>query len=554
LNSRSVKLSEVGLSAQWLITGTPVYTADAPRRRAHALLVRDGVIAAVGEPDEVRAAAGPGTRTIEQPGGLVVPGFQDAHIHALHGGLTQLQCDLHDLADRTRVVDAIRSYAEAHPGRSWILGSGWTLDAFGRSGPTAAELDAIVGDRPVLLMDTNFQSAWASSAALRSAGIDESTPDPPDGRIERDEHGRPTGTLHEGAVDLVQEVAPEPSADELRRALLLAQERLHSFGITAWQDAWLDTKLAEIYSATARAGELSARVIGSLVWDRERDSSQIEELIELGERTTVPGFDARTIKMFLDGVVENATASLLEPYLDERGEATDDRGIDMIELAALNDYVTLLDRRGLQVHFHAIGDRAVRAGLDACEAALAANGRRDARHHIAHLQIVHPDDLARFRRLGVVANAQPLWAYNDPTMTDLTVPFLGDARSAWQYPFGSLRRAGAALAFGSDWPVTSPDPLLEMEVAARRVDPAGPGAEPFYPDERIDVATALDAFTIGSAFVNRMDDRTGSIEVGKAADLAVLEHDLFELDGFTSQTRVLLTMVGGEVVYDAGLT
>ncbi|MGH2734873.1 MAG: amidohydrolase [Actinomycetota bacterium] len=539
---------------EWLISGAPVYTADAPRRRTHAVLVRDGVIAAVGETDEVRAAAGPGARRIELDGGMVVPGFQDAHIHALHGGLAKLQCDLHDLPGREQVLEKIRSYVAGNPGDSWILGSGWTLDAFVRTGPTAAELDAIVGDRPALLMDTNFHSAWSSSAALRLSGIGRSTPDPPDGRFERASDGSPSGTLHEGAIDLVQEHAPKPSPDQLRRGLLLAQEHLHSLGITAWQDAWLDSELAEIHRAAALAGELSARVVGSLVWDAHRDADQIDELAALAEHATVPGFEARTIKIFLDGVVENGTGSMLEPYLDEQGGVTDNRGIDMVDPVAVLDYVTEFDRRGLQVHFHAIGDRAVRTGLDACEAALTANGPRDSRHHIAHIQVVHPDDRARFRRLGVVANAQPLWACNEPTMTDLTVPFLGPERSAWQYPFGSLRRAGAPLAFGSDWPVSSPDPLLEMEVAVRRVDPADPDGEPFYPDERLDIAAALDAFTIGAAFVNRMDDRTGSLEVGKAADLAVLEHDLFELDGRLSQTRVVLTMVGGRVVHDRGLT
>ncbi len=256
-----------------------------------------------------------------------------------------------------------------------------------------------------------------------------------------------------------------------------------------------------------------------------------------------------------DGVLENFTGAVLEPYLDRQGEPTANRGISFVDPEALKGHVARLDAAGFQVHFHAIGERAVREALDAVEAAHRANGVTDRRHHIAHLQVVHPDDVPRFRALGVVANAQPIWAFHGAQMDELTIPFLGPERSSWQYPFGSLRRAGAALCMGSDWSVSSANPLLEIEVAVNRVAPANRDAEPFFPEERLDLPAALEAFTIGSAYVNHLDEVTGSLEVGKAGDFVVLDRDLFAPDaGPLGDAKVLLTLVGGEPVFqDPGL-
>jgi predicted amidohydrolase YtcJ len=258
-----------------------------------------------------------------------------------------------------------------------------------------------------------------------------------------------------------------------------------------------------------------------------------------------------------DGVIENHTAAVLEPYLDADGSPTGNRGKSFIDPEELKSAVTRLDAEGFQVHVHAIGERAVREALDAFEAARAANGPNDHRHHIAHIQVVHPDDVPRFRELGVIANAQPLWAVNEGQMLHLTIPFLGTERSAWQYPFGSLVRSGAVLAMGSDWSVSSANPLWEMHVAANRTAPnayeyGGGTDEPFLPDERIDLPTALAGFTINSAYVNHLDHLTGSIEVGKRADLAVLDRDLFAHPvEEIADASVMLTFVDGERVYDA---
>ena len=524
-------------SADLVFVNGAVYTVDAARSWARAVAVRDGRIVAVGTDADVRQHTGPRTEVIDLGDGMLVPGFQDAHVHPVGGGLDMLQCDLHDLSTQEDYLLAIKTYAEAHPEREWILGGGWAMDVFPGGTPTKELLDAAVPGRCVFLPNRDGHSAWVSSRALEIAGVTIDTPDPADGRIERTDGG-PSGTLHEGAADLVGRHAPEPTSDEMAHGLREGQAYLHSLGITAWQDAIVDDgsqfgRNFTSYVDAAGRGELTARVIGALWWDRHRGDDQIEGLVELRERGRVGRFAATSVKIMQDGVCENFTAAVLDPYLDAYGDATDNRGISFVDPEALKGSVTELDRLGFQVHFHALAERAVRESLDAVEAALLANGPSDNRHHLAHLQVVHPDDIPRFRTLRAVANAQPLWAAHESQMDDLTIPFLGEPRWRWQYPFASLVRAGATLAMGSDWSVSSPDPLEEMHVAVNRMMPSDypykvERHEVFLPDERLDLPTALAAFTMGSAYVNHLDRETGSIEVGKLADVTVIDRNLFE--------------------------
>jgi predicted amidohydrolase YtcJ len=256
------------------------------------------------------------------------------------------------------------------------------------------------------------------------------------------------------------------------------------------------------------------------------------------------------VKIMLDGVIENFTAAMIDDYLDTDGRPSGNRGISFVDPAQLRRAVTRLDAEGFQVHFHALGDRAVREGLDAIEAARRANGWTDGRHHLAHLQVVHPDDRPRFRQLGAVANAQPYWAVHETQMDELTIPFLGSDRSRLQYPWRSLRAAGATLAMGSDWSVSTPDPFLQLEVAVNRISDANRDAEPFLPEERLELVDALAAFTAGSAYVNHLDE-TGSLAVGRLADLAVLDRDLFDRQaGPIGAARVVATFVDGRAVFE----
>ncbi len=546
--------------ADLVFTGGPVFTANTVRSRAGSVAVRDGRIIAV-SPGDLRELVGPSTEIVDLRGRMLLPGFQDAHVHPVWGGLDMLRCDLSEYDTAEEYLDAISRYVAAHPDDEWILGGGWQMSAFPGGTPTAEALDAVTGDRPAFFPNRDGHGAWVNSAALRRAGIDRGTADPADGRIERDGAGEPSGTLHEGAMSLVNRLLPEEPLERLTEALLVGQRYLHSFGVTAWQDAIVGSygdagDPGPAYLRAAAEGTLTARVVGAIWWDRTAGLEQIPSILERRRRYRGGRFAATSVKVMQDGVAENFTASMLEPYCDGHGHFTDNSGISFVPPEILNEAVPLLDAEGFQVHFHAIGDRAVRECLDAVARAVARNGRGDNRHHIAHIQVVHPEDIPRFRELGVAANMQSLWATFEPQMVELTLPFLGEPRSAWQYPFGDLLRAGAVLAAGSDWSVSTPDPMAAIHVAVNRT--AAPGHEEgeydaFLPEQAIDLATSLTAYTAGSAWVNHLDESTGTIEVGKLADLVVLDRDPFA--GPTDEigaTRVLQTFVEGERVYAAG--
>jgi predicted amidohydrolase YtcJ len=546
--------------ADLLFVNGAVYTVDGTRSWAQGVAVKSDRIVAVGTDAEILPLAGDRPEVVDLHGRLLLPGFQDAHVHPVSGGLDLLQCDLHGLDSAEAYVEAIRTYARSHTHEPWITGGGWSMDAFPGGRPTKEPLDAAVGDRPIFLPNRDGHTAWVNSAALRIAEITRETPDPADGRIERGSDGEPAGTLHEGAQNLVAKHMPGVTAEDMDAGLSEGQRYLHSLGITAWHDAIVDTADAfdnyDAYIRAAHAGTLTARVVGALWWDRHRGLEQIPELIEKREAARGAGrFAAGTVKIMQDGVCENFTAAVLEPYLDAGGSPTDNTGISFVEPSLLNEAVTRLDTEGFQVHFHALAERAVREALDAIEAAMSTNGPSDGRHHIAHIQVVHPQDIPRFRRLRAVANAQPLWAAHEAQMDELTTPFLGEPRWRWQYPFASLVGSGAILAMGSDWAVSSPDPLEEIHVAVNRsMAPSYPHRvdthEAFLPQERLDLPTAVAAFTMGSAFVNHMDVDTGSIEPGKLADLVVVDRDVFAgpVDEI-GEAGIDLTYVGGQRVY-----
>ncbi len=538
--------------ADLVLLGGRIATMDPARSWATALAVRDGRVAAVGTDAAAREHVGPQTRVIDLRGRTVTPGFQDAHVHPVHGGLAMLRCDLHADAQSGAPLDTIDAYVRSHPDEAWIRGGGWYMAAFPGGAPRREVLDQVVSDRPAYLTSRDGHSVWVNTKALELAGVTAATPDPPDGRIERDADGNPSGTLHEGAMDLVERLLPDDTPAELEEALRLGQRHLHGLGITAWQDAIVRPEAEEVaYVALASSGALTGRVVGAMWWERVRGAEQIEEFIERRRATSIGRYQATSVKLMMDGVLENFTGAMLEPYGDGHGGTTDNRGLLQIDPEGLSTWVPQLDALGFQPHFHAIGDRAVRASLDAVEAARRANGPSDTRPHIAHIQLIHPDDIPRFRQLDVAANAQPLWAAHDDQMDVLTIPFIGE-RWRWQYPFRSLRATGAVLAMGSDWSVSSANPIWEMHIAVERQAPgwyAG-DRDVLLPEERIDLIDALAAFTSGSAYVNHLDD-TGSLEVGKLADLAILDRDLFDrAAGAIVEAKVVGTFVEGVPVYE----
>lgn len=513
------------------------------------VVVRDGRVAAVGA-DTVPA----GARVVDVDGGLLLPGFTDAHVHPVQGGLERLGCDLSGLAaDATAYVRHVGEHARSRPGDDWVQGGGWAMAAFPGGLPTAQQLDEVVGDRPVALANRDHHGMWVSTRALEVAGISAHTPDPADGRIERDDEGRPTGVLHEGAMALLDHVLPPVDDAQLHAALLEGQRHLHSLGITAWQDAIVGAysgmrDVGPTYARAAANGDLTGTVVGALWWDRARGREQVTDLIARREDHSGGRFAATSVKVMQDGVAENGTAALVEPYLDRCGHATDNAGISFVDPVALRSYVGELDHHGFQVHVHGLGDRGVREALDAFEGT-----HPDRRHHIAHLQLVHPDDVRRFAALGVAANIQALWACYDDQMTELTIPFLGPERAGRQYPFGDLHAAGARLVAGSDWPVSTPDPLAAIHTAVHRTaygEPAPAGTEPFLPEQAIPIGVAFAAYTSGSAWVNHRDD-AGAVRPGAVADLVVLDSDPFLEPHEIGRARVRSTWIDGECVHEA---
>lgn len=541
-----------------------IASPEVPSGFAEALAAKGELIVAVGRDDKVRSLIGPRTQVVDLRGRLAIPAFGDAHIHPVCGALEQLQCNLYGLRARSESLEAVGANAHALPGDAWIVGGGWTFETFGIAGPTASELDIVSGGRPAFLVNTYHHSAWVNSAALALAGIDRNTGDPSDGRIERDFDGKPTGTLHDGAMRLVAELVPPPSRALLVKALLNAQAYLHLLGVTSWHDAAVgrvpelgipDT--FEAYRQASADGLLTARVVGTLWWDRHRHTEQIPDLVARREEAPAGRFRATAVKVMVDGICETRTAAMSRPYRMNGGAPGNpeaDSGTFFIEPACLAEVVSGLDAEGFQIHFHTIGDAAVTATLDALEGLRSPAARR---HQVAHVQFVKPNDLDRFARLGAVANCQPLWACNDSTMVDLTLPIVDPEQATWQFPTASLSRRGVPLAFGSDWPVSSCDPLQQIHVAVnRRLSnrigrPVSAETDrPFMPEEAVGVVDAVSAFTHGMAFINHDEGRSGALASGRLADVAVLDQDIFNIPiDRIGETSVVMTIAGGQVVY-----
>lgn len=551
-------------AAELVLANGRIRTPAHPSGFAQAMAISGGVIAALGSDAEIREFTDRHTRVVDLHGRLALPAFGDAHIHPIQGGLESLRCNLLGWRSKNEYLGAIAAYTTNLPRNAWVLGGGWSMPAFPGGNPTAADLDQVTGGRPAFLPNRDHHSAWVNTAALHIARIGPHTPDPADGRIERDIGGFPTGTLHDGAMRLVADYVPKPAPKELTKALLAAQRYLHSLGITSIQDACVgdagelgipDT--FDTYRQAAAERLLTMRVVGALWWDRRLGLRQIEQLRE--RRAAADGggyFRATTVKMMLDGVCETFTAAMSSPYLDGRGCQTDRAGHLFIGSGELAAAANRLSDLGFQLHFHAIGDRAVTAALDTV-AALPPMMRASARHHIAHLQFISPPDLQRFARAGAIANFQPLRACDGDQNSELTVPFVGPERAAWQYRIGEVLRQGGRVAFGSDWPVSSPDPLQEMHVAVNRMlsarlgEPGAPeSTRPLLPDEAITVDAAVRAFTAGVAYINHEDDVAGTLVPGMVADVAVIDRDLYAIPpSAIGSASVAMTIASGRVVH-----
>ena len=534
-------------SADIVLRGGVVWTAEAADPEATAVVVRDGRIAFVGDDAAANHWIGEGTEVVDLAGRLVLPSFHDTHVHPVSGGIEVGECDLNAAPDRAAVARAVAECAARDPSAPWVRGGGFQLPIFPGGAPTRALLDSLIPDRPAYLTSADGHSAWVNSRALEIAGVGPDTPDPPpDGVIVRDPSGAPAGTLRESAMGLVGRHVPPRSDAEVLAGLRRGLARAASLGITTLHEASADESYLRAYAAAESSGDLTARVIVAIRVDPRGGPGQVARLVELRERYRGRLVLPVAAKIFLDGVIEGGTAALLEPYLDRPGF----RGELNVEPAALGELVGALDSAGFKVHVHAIGDRAIRTALDAFERQRALDGGAGPRHVMAHIQLFDPADVPRFAELGVVASFQPLWAYADTYITDLTEPRLGPTRSRWLYPIRSVTETGATVAAGSDWSVTSMDPLPAIEVALTRRDPEVDDGPPWIPEERVELEAMLRAYTLGGAVAGDLEAETGSLTPHKSADLVVLDRNILELPPERiSEARVDLTVFEGRVIY-----
>ncbi|MBA4075136.1 MAG: amidohydrolase [Cyanobacteria bacterium PR.023] len=535
--------------ADLIITNAKIYTSAQPQWQ-NALAIRNGQIAQVGSNEEALKLAGPATQIFDAKAKLIMPGFHDSHVHLAEGGAELLQCRLNSAKNRDDVLALLQKWNGENPSGKWILAAGLPLPAIAKEPLDCHILDQVSAERPILVYAEDGHSAWLNSKALQLAKVTGETKTTCGGIIELDSKGAPSGCLREGALALAQKVLPVLSLKDRSAALAKAIDLANSFGITSAQEAHASNEVITAYYDLAKHNRLNLKVVAALHTGTMTPTAykQIEAAAE--KYSKYSRLSAHSAKIFADGVIESHTAALLEPYSDQAKTNNKKQSLNFSpdELKAM---VKELAKRGFQIHIHAIGDGAVRAALDALEAAPEGG---DLRHQIAHLQLVAPADLQRFAALNVTANCQAAWAYQDPYIKDLTAPLLGIERMARVYPFNSLKQAGARLAAGSDWTVSTLNPLEAMQTAVTRKAPkqnsVGTTEAPLNATEALELGDIAKAYTTGGAYVNHSEKQTGSLEVGKCADLVILDKNIFELPkSEIASAKVLLTLIDGKTVY-----
>ena len=546
-------------SADVILVGGHIYTADAPSREAEAVVIQGDTIVYVGSREEAERYRTPTTSVLNTEGKMVLPGFHDAHLHTFMGGRSLVGCDLANAPD-IESTEAILKSCLASSSSSWLVAEGLNLAFFDESGPRLDWLNAVAGDRPMLLRASDGHSVAANTALLQMANISASTATPPSGVIERDEFGAPSGTFREAAMALVEQVLPQLTEHERLNVMRTAIDAINEVGITSVFDAWVGAPDIAAYRTLEAQNELSVRVRAALAYGYGElftinTPTEYERQLEDREALSGDRFTLAAVKLFIDGVLEGETAALVSPYLHKPGY----QGELTYPQAELNDIVANLVSNDLQVYTHAVGDGGVRAILNAFEFAQRTHGRKDLRHHISHLQLIHPDDYGRFAALNVVPNFQALWAVPDEWIIELNLPVVGLDRVHRMYPIASIAKSGATLVGGSDWNVSSLNPLDAIEVAVLRQDWLANDAltnddlsqlDVLNRSERVDLDTMLKAYTINAAWSMHQDALTGSLSPGKRADIVVLSEDLFAIPPqLISTVKVEKTFIDGQLVY-----
>jgi predicted amidohydrolase YtcJ len=532
-----------------VLNGT-VFTADGNATMAEAVAVQGNKILVVGSNREVQRLRRPQTVVIDAKGGAVLPGFNDAHAHVISGGLSLNQVNLIDARTLPAIETTIKSWAAANPDSAWVSGRGWYYEPFAGGLPTRQILDALVSDRPAFLSSYDGHTGWANSAALKLAKITRRTPNPADGVIVKDPRtGEPTGVLKEAAMSLVSSLVPRASRDERVAAVRAAIEQAHRHGVTSVQSAGGSPEDLDIYDELRRADDLDIRVYAALSGRADLTPVDLDALDRL--RTQYgddPRFKAGAIKLMADGVIESHTAAMLAPYENRPTQSGEPR----MSAAALTALVRELDRRGWQVMIHTIGDRAVRMALDAFEYAREHNPapEQGRRHRLEHIETIDPADIPRFGKLGVIASMQPYHGLPDPSQMAVWSSNIGRERAARGWSYGSIAKAGGRLAFGSDWPVVTLDPLLGLHVAVNRTTPEGEPEGGWSPAERLSLGRAIEAYTRDAAWASFDEHRKGTLERDMLADLVILTEDIFaNPTSRLAEAEVAFTIFDGKVVY-----
>ena len=538
-------------SAEMIILHGKAYTLDAKRPWAQAVAIASGKIVAVGDDREIEKLRGSKTEVIDAANHLVLPGFTDCHVHFISGALSLQRVQLDGVKNVSEVQQRLRSYAAQHPGNGWILGRGWNYAIFGRETlPNKTSLDELFPDRPVFLVGYDGHTGWANSKALALAGITDNTPDPPNGVIVRDSKTREaTGTLKESAQRLVNAVIPKPTRDENLAALRGGMKWANQHGLTRMHSAGGDFELLDLYDELHRQGQQTLRFyISYFLNPPELRAQDLQAIEDARKKYHDDWIDTDAVKMMVDGVIESHTAAMLEPYTDDPST----KGKLFWDPEKYSAAVTELDKRGLQLFTHAIGDYGIRTALDAYEHAEQSNSSRDRRPRIEHIETTAASDISRFGKLGVIASMQPLHSYPDDDTLNVWARNIGPQRASRAWVWKSIAGSGGHLAFGSDWPVVTLNPWEGLQTAVTRQTSDGKPEGGFVPEQRLTIEQAVRGYTIDAAYAGRRDQTEGSIEADKLADLIIVSQNIFEVDPKRIRdTKVLTTIVGGRVVYRA---
>jgi predicted amidohydrolase YtcJ len=533
-----------------------VYTVDPARRITEAMAVSGNQIVFVGGNTEAAAWIGLRTRVIDLEGKMVLPGFVDSHCHITSGVCEIYEPILHGIHNIEGYQQAIQDFATANPDLPGIQAGGWVNSIFGAHGPTKELLDAVVPGIPVLLFSEDYHNAWTNSKALEMAGITAQTPNPGDGIIERDAAGNPSGTLRESAVELVKKAVPSYTVAQVSEGLTYFQNKAHALGITSVYNPLVSIKDSTDLQALHEwegSGKMRLRVPSAVEVEPRDPVDIVDEISQLRAQEQGEYFQILAAKIFMDGVLEGGTAYLEESYL----HMPKSRGILNWEPEKYNQMCIALDKAGFQIHVHSIGDAATRITLDGFAEARQQNGKRDSRHSVTHIQLVHSADIDRFADLGVIAVPQPYWFVVDANF-DQALKYIGPERAARQYPMKSFFDKGVVVASASDYNVTlDPNPLLAIEMGVTRTVPgdAHAYADPNFqdclvPGERVSTEQMIASFTIYGAYATFLEKETGSLEVGKKADFIILNQNILSSGPANiHHAQVLLTFFDGQEVF-----